>query len=118
MPFTDLLQNSPAIFISFCSIIGLMAGSFLNVVIYRLPLMMEQSWSEECRIYLGLKPHTDPEKLSLHLPFSHCPRCKKTIKPWHNIPILSYLWLQGKCAYCKPTISMRCPFVEALTCVL
>jgi len=98
--------------------VSIFIGSFLNVVIYRLPRMMDQSWSEECRIYLGLKPQVEPEKLSLALPPSHCPHCKKPIKPWHNIPILSYLWLQGKCADCGTPISMRYPFVEALTCIL
>jgi leader peptidase (prepilin peptidase)/N-methyltransferase len=79
---------------------------------------MEQSWSEECRIYLGLKPHTDVEKINLYLPFSHCTRCKKNIRPWHNIPLISYLWLQGKCAYCKAHISIRYPLVETLTCIM
>ncbi|EKD54446.1 MAG: type 4 prepilin peptidase PilD, partial [uncultured bacterium] len=70
---------------------------------------------EECRIYLGLKPYPDTEKLNLCLPFSHCPHCKKNIRPWHNIPLFSYLWLWGHCADCRAAISMRYPFVEALT---
>lgn len=106
------------IFLIVVAIISLFIGSFLNVVIYRLPRMMEQNWSEECRIYLGLKPHTEIKKMSLYLPFSHCPECKKVIRPWHNIPILSYLWLRGKCAYCKAAISLRYPLVEALTCIV
>jgi leader peptidase (prepilin peptidase)/N-methyltransferase len=108
----------PDIFLIVIALLSLFIGSFLNVVIYRLPRMMEQSWSEECRIYLGLKPHTDTEKLNLYLPFSHCPRCKKVIRPWHNIPLLSFLWLQGKCANCKAHISLRYPLVEALTCLV
>lgn len=107
----------PDIFLIIIAIFSLFIGSFLNVVIYRLPRMMEQHWSEECRIYLGLKPHTDTEKLNLYLPFSHCPRCKKLIRPWHNIPVLSYLWLKGKCAHCKAQISIRYPLVEMLTCI-
>ncbi|VVC75339.1 Type 4 prepilin-like proteins leader peptide-processing enzyme [Aquicella siphonis] len=117
----DILQffaANPDIFLIVTAFFSLFIGSFLNVVIYRLPRMMEQNWSEECRIYLGLKPHTDIEKLNLYLPFSHCPRCKKVIRPWHNIPILSYLWLRGKCAYCKAQISQRYPLVEGLTCVV
>ena len=108
----------PVFFLLVIAFLSLFIGSFLNVVIYRLPLMMEQNWSEECRIYLGLKPHTDIERFNLTLPFSHCPHCKKTIRPWHNIPIFSYLWLRGKCSYCAAPISMRYPLVELLTCLM
>jgi len=116
---TDTMQffvTNPNVFLLVAAVFSLFIGSFLNVVIYRLPRMMEQNWGEECRIYLGLKPHTDVEKLNLSLPFSHCPRCKKVIRPWHNIPILSFIFLRGKCAYCKAHISLRYPLVEALTC--
>lgn len=118
---TDIYQflyYHPSVFLCVVAILSLFVGSFLNVVIYRLPRMMEQHWSEECRIYLGLKPHTEIEKLNLILPFSHCPRCKKMIRPWHNIPLLSFLWLRGKCAYCRAHISIRYPLVEALTCII
>ncbi len=111
-------ETNPDLFLIVVAILSLFIGSFLNVVIYRLPRMMEQSWSEECRIYLGLKPHAETEKLSLYLPFSHCPHCKQIIRPWHNIPVLSYLWLRGKCAYCKAPISIRYPMVELLTAVM
>ncbi len=113
----QFIAANPDIFLIIVAFFSLFIGSFLNVVIYRLPRMMEQSWSEECRIYLGLKAHTDTEKISLSIPLSHCPRCKKLIRPWHNIPILSYLWLRGKCAYCKAHVSIRYPLVEALTCI-
>lgn len=112
--FTD----NPYFFLCMVGVVSLFIGSFLNVVIYRLPRIMEQSWSEECRIYLGLKPHTEVEKLNLALPFSHCPRCKKMIRPWHNIPIISYLWLKGRCHSCKASISLRYPVVEALTAIV
>lgn len=118
LEFSQFFTANPDIFLIIIAILSLFIGSFLNVVIYRLPRMMEQTWSEECRIYLGLKPHTDTEKLNLCLPFSHCPECKKVIRPWHNIPIVSYLWLRGKCAYCKARISIRYPLVEALTCIM
>lgn len=108
----------PTLYLLTIGLFSLVVGSFLNVVIYRLPRMMEREWSEECRVYLGLKPHTDEEKLSLALPFSHCPRCKRLIRPWHNIPILSYILLHGKCAYCKASISIRYPMVETLTCLI
>lgn len=118
MDILNFFATNPDAFLLVVAIISLFIGSFLNVVIYRLPRMMEQSWSEECRVYLGLKPHTEEEKLNLYLPFSHCPECKKVLRPWHNIPILSYLWLQGKCAYCKAPIFIRYPLVEALTCIV
>lgn len=117
----DTLQffaEYPVFFLIVTALLSIFIGSFLNVVIYRLPRMMEQSWSEECRIYLGLKPHTDMEKLNLWLPFSHCPRCKNTILPWHNLPVISYLFLRGKCHFCQAAISMRYPLVELLTCVM
>lgn len=117
----DILLFLTANFTLFLIIIGLFSlfiGSFLNVVVYRLPRMMEQSWSEECRVYLGLKPHHETEKLNLYLPFSHCPHCKTLIRPWHNIPILSFLWLRGHCAYCAAPISIRYPLIEGLTCLV
>lgn len=118
MEIMHIFSVNNDVFLIVIAILSLFIGSFLNVVIYRLPRMMEQTWSEECRIYLGLKPHTDIEKISLYLPFSHCPQCKKIIRPWHNIPILSYLWLRGSCAYCQARISIRYPLVEALTCLV
>ncbi len=117
MDIIQFIAESPLLFLILTAFFSLFIGSFLNVVIYRLPRMMEQSWSEECRVYLGLKPHTELEKLNLYLPFSHCPHCKKNIRPWHNIPLLSYLFLKGRCAYCHANISIRYPLVEALTCV-
>lgn len=118
METLQFFVDYPLLLLLVTAFFALFIGSFLNVVIYRLPRMLEQNWSEECRIYLGLKPHTDIERFNLSLPFSHCPHCKKTIRPWHNIPILSYLWLRGKCGYCQASISMRYPLVEALTCLM
>lgn len=117
----DILQfftDNNELFLIVTGIFALFIGSFLNVVIYRLPRMMEKSWSEECRHYLGLKSQPEGEKLNLVLPFSHCPSCKKTIKPWQNIPLISFALLRGKCAECKTPISMRYPFVEAITCLM
>jgi len=97
---------------------SLLIGSFLNVLIYRLPRMIQNEWNQECRHYLGLKSHTtDVESLNLYLPLSHCIVCKKRLKPWHNIPVISYLILRGRCAYCKIKISPRYPFVELLCCI-
>lgn len=112
-----ILEN-PNLFLMLVAALGLIVGSFLNVVIHRLPRMIEHDWSQECRQYLGLKATpADADTLNLCLPFSHCPHCRKTLKPWHNIPVISYLVLRGKCAYCKARISGRYLFVEVLTCL-
>lgn len=103
----------PALFIGGCLVLGLMVGSFLNVVIYRLPRMMEQAWQTECRQLLnepGKTPAT--ESLNLAFPASHCPACQAPLKPWHNVPVLSYLALRGRCAGCQTHISPRYPIVE------
>lgn len=118
MDIIYFLNNHPVFLFVYTAIMGAFIGSFLNVVIYRLPRMMEQSWAEECRLYLGLKPHHELESVNLCLPLSHCPRCKEPIKPWHNIPVFSYLFLRGKCANCQTHISARYLFVELLTCAL
>ncbi|HSW71615.1 MAG TPA: prepilin peptidase [Gammaproteobacteria bacterium] len=114
--FISFLETHFELFLFIVAFFSLFIGSFLNVVIYRLPRMMQDAWQEECRLYLGLKPDSPQLKpLSLALPFSHCPNCKKTLKPWHNIPLLSYLFLKGHCAYCQASISLRYPGVELLT---
>jgi leader peptidase (prepilin peptidase) / N-methyltransferase len=118
MDLIHFFAENNDIFLLTVAILSLFVGSFLNVIIYRLPHMMEQRFSEDCRVYLGLKPQADTDKLNLCLPFSHCPHCKKSIRPWHNIPLISYLWLRGKCAYCHGHISIRYPLVEALACMM
>jgi leader peptidase (prepilin peptidase)/N-methyltransferase len=106
------------LFLIVVAAVSLLVGSFLNVVIYRLPRIIQNEWSKECREYLGLNPlHTDDESLGLCLPFSHCRYCKKTLKPWHNIPLISYFVLRGKCAYCYAKISALYPMVEFLCCM-
>ncbi len=118
MDMINFIVEHPNFFLFLIAALSLLIGSFLNVVIYRLPLMMKNEWSEECREYLGLKAHsTDSDPLNLYLPFSHCIHCKKSLKPWHNIPVISYLILRGKCAFCSTKISMRYPFVELLCCI-
>ena len=100
--------------------IGLIVGSFLNVVIYRLPIMLQTSWREECQIFLDIKSEISTPKtvFNLALPHSHCPTCKCPIKPHQNIPVLSYLFLKGRCANCSAAISMRYPVIEVLTALL
>lgn len=97
-------------------LLGLAVGSFLNVVIYRLPIMLERSWQKEAQQLLGL-PETasTPAIFNLCVPASACPHCHRPIKPWQNIPLLSFVFLRGKCAYCRAPISWRYPAVELLT---
>jgi leader peptidase (prepilin peptidase)/N-methyltransferase len=122
MTFIEALQASPAFTISLAVVLGLLVGSFLNVVIYRLPVMMETQWKSECRLILELdegSTATDPEQpFNLAQPNSHCPNCNTTIRAWQNIPILSYIFLRGKCANCATAISIRYPIIEAVTGIL
>ena len=94
---------------------GLALGSFLNVVIYRLPLMMEFRWRRECCELLELEREKEEAPLNLAIPNSHCPHCKAPIRPWQNIPLLSYLLLRGKCSACAKPISPRYPLLELTT---
>jgi leader peptidase (prepilin peptidase)/N-methyltransferase len=98
--------------------LGLLVGSFLNVVIYRLPLMMDARWRRDCCELLELAPEKEAARLTLATPNSHCPRCGSAIKPWHNVPVLSYLFLRGKCAACGVGIPLRYPAVETVTGLL
>lgn len=98
--------------------LGLVVGSFLNVVIYRLPLMMESRWRRDCCELLEVEGEKEEAPLTLATPNSHCPHCKTPIKPWQNIPVLSYLALGGKCGHCEATISIRYPLVELVTGIL
>jgi leader peptidase (prepilin peptidase)/N-methyltransferase len=113
----DLLREEPAFFIAFSALLGLMVGSFLNVVIHRLPKMMEQEWRRNCQEIQGqeLAPETT---YSLVTPRSACPGCGHKITAWENIPVISYLFLRGKCSACKTSISLRYPLIEMLTGVL
>ena len=97
---------------------GLVVGSFFNVVIYRLPLMMESRWRRDCCELLEQTPEKAGAPLTLATPNSHCPHCGTGIKPWHNIPVISYLLLRGKCAACGVGISVRYPLVELATGLL
>ncbi|HSH72046.1 MAG TPA: A24 family peptidase [Methylophilaceae bacterium] len=110
----DLLREEPAIFIAVSIVLGLMIGSFLNVVIYRLPKMMEREWHKGCQELQGLEPADEP-KFNLAVPRSACPGCGHKISSLENIPIVSYLFLGGKCKGCKTSISVRYPLIEALT---
>jgi len=108
--------NQVSWFLPLCLIcLGLLVGSFLNVVIYRLPLMMESRWRRDCCELLEVEQEKQEQPLGLATPNSHCPHCKAAIKPWQNIPVISYLVLGGKCANCGTAISWRYPAIELIT---
>ena len=116
MPLSDLLKSEPTFFVVFSTIIGLMVGSFLNVVIHRLPRMMENTESAYVAEAYGVQPATPlPTKYNIVTPRSACPNCDHQISTLENIPIISYLILGGKCKGCKAKISLRYPLIEALT---
>jgi leader peptidase (prepilin peptidase)/N-methyltransferase len=117
MPVIDFLASHVLAFVLCALLIGLLIGSFLNVVVYRLPLMMQRDWREQAREVLELPAEARRATFNLVLPNSKCPQCGHEIKPWENIPVLSYLFLRGKCSSCKTPISKRYPLVE-LTCGL
>lgn len=126
----EIFNAYPPLFLAAVFVISLLVGSFLNVVIYRLPVMMEREWKQECRFILELdepttaKAHDDNPyeeqtgKFNLAYPHSCCPKCNSAIKPWQNIPVISYLLLKGKCANCRTGISARYPIIEAVTGIL
>ncbi len=113
MQLIDLLQHSAPLFITFTTIVGLLVGSFLNVVIYRLPVIMEREWQTQCDELNG-KETQALEVLTLSKPRSRCPQCNHAITAVENIPVISYLILAGKCKQCKIPISKRYPIIEAL----
>lgn len=117
MPLLDLLASSPLAFVLCTLIIGLLVGSFLNVVVYRLPKMMIRDWKTQSREMLDLPAEPPTENFNLILPHSRCPHCSHLIRAWENIPVVSYLFLGGKCFQCKAPISKRYPLVE-LACGL
>ena len=116
------MQSTLPLLAAFAGLIGLLVGSFLNVVIYRLPLMMEREWRAQCRVLLEASDAaastanvTDTAPFNLVVPRSGCPACKAPIKARHNIPLFGWLWLRGRCAACGAAIPVRYPVVEAFT---
>lgn len=105
--------------IIFALIFGLLVGSFLNVVIYRLPVMLNREWTRAAKEHLGLPANDeDTAVFNLMTPPSRCGNCGTAVRPWQNIPIISWLLLRGKCAGCQTSISIRYPLVELLTGIL
>ncbi|CAA0083022.1 Type 4 prepilin-like proteins leader peptide-processing enzyme [Zhongshania aliphaticivorans] len=123
MTLFEAFANAPILTISLVGVLGLMMGSFFNVVIYRLPKMMEANWLQECEYLLaehGSTPSQSDESTSFNLAFpnSHCPACKTPIKIWQNLPVISYLLLRGRCANCQASISIRYPLIEVITALI
>ncbi|ARU89785.1 A24 family peptidase [Pseudomonas sp. M30-35] len=112
MQTLDFLASSALAFSLCVLVIGLLVGSFLNVVVYRLPIMMQRDWQAQAREALELPSEDAQQTFNLLLPNSTCPSCKHEIRPWENIPVVSYLALRGKCSSCKTAISKRYPLVE------
>ena len=116
MQFSAYLASTPLAFILLAGLLGLIIGSFLNVVILRVPRMLEIEWQQQAREILEPdREHAPPATYNLILPHSHCPKCNTEIKPWQNIPVISYLLLRGRCGNCKEPISLRYPAIELLT---
>jgi leader peptidase (prepilin peptidase)/N-methyltransferase len=114
MTVAALLAGSPLLLQAACLLLGLLVGSFLNVVIHRLPRMLERQWQREAALLQGQEPDPLP-RYDLIQPRSACPACHAPIAARHNVPVLSWLWLRGRCHHCKAPISARYPLVELFT---
>ena len=119
MTLTDFFATYPMLLVAISLVFGLLVGSFLNVVIYRLPLMMQAEWTQQCSELLEIenpsKPSASESSFNLAVPNSHCPKCKHEISALENIPVFSWLFLGGKCRHCQASISARYPIMEAFT---
>jgi leader peptidase (prepilin peptidase)/N-methyltransferase len=120
LPYIELFTAYPLALYVTTLILGLLVGSFLNVVIYRLPIMLEQQWKQECGEYLKLEEHQAGHNKTFNLvtPRSACPHCGHQITALENIPVLSYLLQKGKCRSCGGKISVQYPLIELLTGVM
>ena len=116
----DMLGLSVAPVLAVSLILGFLVGSFINVVIYRLPRQLAATWRRDSQEFLEIEPDSEavPESLNVVFPASHCPVCGAPIKAIHNIPLLSYLLLRGRCAHCRAAISLQYPLVELVSGLL
>ncbi len=118
MELLTLLQHNNLAFAVTAGLLGLVVGSFLNVVILRTPAMLMRRWQQDCQEFSGQPPAAAAEPFNLITPRSRCPHCGHAITALENIPVLSYLWLRGRCIACKHPIGLRYPFVELLSAIL
>ncbi len=118
MPLNEILNAHPLAFVALASLVGLLVGSFLNVVIWRLPKMLERDWRLQAHDILGQPLDTPQPTYNLMLPHSHCPHCDHSIRAWDNIPLISYVFLRGRCSNCAASISKRYPLTELACGVL
>lgn len=109
------MHESSLLLIAAAALLGLIIGSFLNVVIHRLPIMMEREWQAHCAQRQGAEPDAAPSRFNLFVPRSACPQCGHLIAWYENLPLLSYLFLKGRCSACGQAIPLRYPVVELLT---
>lgn len=117
MDAVELLSSSSGWLLGSVFVFSLLVGSFLNVVIHRIPMMMQQDWLKQANEILD-QPSQADTPISLSRPRSHCPHCHAPIHAWQNIPVISYLFLRGRCAHCDDRISPRYPLIELLTAIL
>lgn len=118
MQILQVLEQNTVFFLTSIALLGLLVGSFLNVVIYRLPLMMQRSWRYECQTFLEQDIDSPKEAFNLSQPRSRCPSCQHLISAKENIPVFSYLFLKGRCMHCNASISIRYPIIEVITAAL
>jgi len=119
LTIADLFKENLALFVGVAGLFGLLVGSFLNVVIYRLPVMLDREWKHAAwHLLWGSDPRPEAEPFNLVVPRSACPKCGSQITAMQNIPVLSWLALRGACANCGVRIPARYPLIEALTAIL
>lgn len=108
----EFMASHALAFVLCAGLLGLLVGSFLNVIVHRLPIMMQREWRAQAREFLELPDEPAGAAFNLLLPHSRCPHCAHAIRPWENIPLLSWLALRGRCSSCKAPITVRYPLVE------
>ncbi|GGJ96995.1 prepilin peptidase [Pseudomonas matsuisoli] len=118
MSALDFLASTPLAAVLCALVLGLLVGSFLNVVIHRLPIMMQREWRAQAREMLELPGEPQESRYNLMVPASRCPQCDHQIRAWENVPVVSWLMLRGRCSACKAGISSRYPLVELATGLL